>query len=200
MRHYLGYDINGSLASIEAFGPVGWPADARMEDSENDVASVTSLRESRAVSSPGIVNWVLFDCPCDPGQGDLLKNCVCVPSKFAESFVDTATKTLKPKPMRTVYIDGEVVSDQSVITRDPGTTMTLKVASNLMPDGEIVNCVQKGIVDLTLDDEWELTFAAGETDTKTLVAPAQGSRGAVAIGGRLVRPLVFFVRGFVVPE
>ena len=94
MRHYFGYDIDGNLRSLETYGPVGWPAEFCMEDPECLADSVTSLRESRLKNAPEIINWVVFDCPCDPGQGDLLKNCTCVNIKFAESYVDTAAKTM----------------------------------------------------------------------------------------------------------
>ena len=195
MRHYFGYDINGALRSIENYGPAGWPANFRMDDPDCTADVVTSLRERRASKNPEIIGWVLFDCQCDASQGAIIADCKCCNSKFSTSYVDVQTKTLKTKPLRTVYIDSDVVNNGDIVTRAPGTVVTLKVAASL-PDGEIVHCVQTGQVDLTLDDEWDLTFTNGVTDTKSLTAPAQGSRGAVAISGPRIRPMSFFLRGF----
>ena len=196
MRHYFGYDINGTLLSVEAYGPIGWPADYCMEDPECLADSVVSLRESRARNSPGIINWVLYDCPCDPGQGVLLKDCTCVNSTFGVSYVDVLGKAMHPKPMQTVYVDTTVVKAGDIITKSPGTQMILKITGQGVPDGTIARCAQKGSVDLTLDDEWEMVFERGVSTTKTLTAPAQGSRGIVSISGTLIRPITFAVRGF----
>jgi hypothetical protein len=199
VRHYFGYDINGILSSVETYGPAGWPANLCMENPECLEDAVTSLRVSRAKNSPNIVNWVVFDCPCDPGQGALLKDCPCVGSKFAESYVDTTAKVMIPKPMRTVYVDGVVVQHMDVITREPGTKVILKLVADGLPDGAKAVCSQKGQVDLTLEDEWELLFTAGKSDTKELTTPAQGTKGVCSIGGDLMRPLAFLLRGFAAP-
>jgi hypothetical protein len=199
VRHYFGYDINGSLTTVEIYGPSGWPSTHCMEDPECMEAAVTSLRESRAKDAPGVIDWVVFDCPCDPGQGDLLKDCGCFNTKYAENYVDTVSKTLVPKPMRTVLVDDVVVTPNQVITKDPGTVVVLKISAVGMPDGETAVCAQKGMVDLCLEDAWDLTFTGGVTDTKELTAPAQGTKGAVFVGGRLMRPMSFILRGFATP-
>lgn len=196
MRHYFGYDINGDLLAIETYGPAGWPTDHCMEDPQCVKDSVCSLRESRAKNAPGIIDWVLYDCPCNAGQGAILKNCTCVNSKYGVSYVDVASRVLRPKPMTTVYIDSVAIQSGDIITRDPGTQMTLKVTGNGVPDGTVVRCVQKGSVDLVLDDEWELEFSNGVSTTKVLTAPAQGARGIVNVSGTLIRPVIFSVRGF----
>lgn len=196
MRHYFGYDIDGNLRSYESYGPVGWPSNHCLEDPNCEAAAVTSLRESRAVKHPEISDWVLFDCPCSPANGDVLKNCACASPKFAESYVDVQTKTIKTKPLRTVYVDGQVVTDKETVTRAPGAQVDLKVISNGMPDGAKVTCVQRGTTDIALEDTWEMTFANGTTETKSLVAPAQGAKGFLFISGPRIRPLVFALRGF----
>jgi hypothetical protein len=119
--------------------------------------------------------------------------------KFPESYVDTATKTLKIKPLRSVVVDGEPVENRGVITRPPGTQVTVKVVAAGIPDGETVKCTQKGTIDIALEDEWTLTFQNGETETTTLIAPAQGTKGTLAIEGKLLRPLMFLLRGFEIP-
>lgn len=196
MRHYFGYDINGRLRSVEVYGPIGWPADKCMADPSCVAEAVTSLREQRSGDAPEIINWVLYDCSCDPGQGHLLRDCKCFNTQFAEHTVDVQNKVMVPKPLRTVYIDDVVVGNRDIVTRAPGTAVVLKIVSAGMPDGEKALCTQGGAVDLTLDDAWELTFSNGETDTKTLVAPSQGTKGGVGIGGKLMRPLIFYLRGF----
>ena len=199
MRHYFGYDLDGNLRSYESYGPAGWPTSHCLEDGECDEAAVSSLREMRNKQNPEIVNWVLYDCPCDPAQGDLLRNCKCAGPKIAESYVDTNARVIRPKPIRTVVVDGQVVADREVVTAAPGTSVDFKVVCHGLPDGEKVKCVQKGSVDITVEDEWEMTIANGETETKTLVAPAQGTKGYIMIGGTRVRPLTFGLRGFVAP-
>ncbi len=196
MRHYFGYDVNGTLRSLESYGPAGWPAEKCMEDPTCLEAAVTSLRASRAKSAPDVIDWVLYDCTCDAGQGALLRDCICFNTKFNESYVDTQTKAMVPKPIQTVLIDDVAVVNGEVITRDPGTVLTLKIVSVGMLDGEKVLCTQTGVIDLTLDDQWELTISGGETETKTLVVPAQGSKGSVAINGKRIRSMMFCVRGF----
>lgn len=196
MRHYFGYTINGQLRSVETYGPAGWPAEKCMEDPDCLEAAVTSLRKSRAKNAPDVINWVLYDCPCDPGQGAILRDCVCFNAKFSENYVDTVSKAMVPKPMQTILVDDVVIVSGDVITRDPGTILTFKVVSVGMLDGAKVTCNQKGSIDITLDDEWELTFSGGETETTNLTAPAQGSKGYVSISGLRMRPLSFCVRGF----
>ena len=200
MRHYFGYDIDGNLRSYESYGPAGWPNDHCLEDPDCVAESVASLRESRAKKYPAIINWAVFDCPCDPGAGDLLVDCACAGSKFGESYVDTSAGTLMTKPLRSVYVDGEIIEDREVITRAPGTVVNFKVTSVGMPDGELLRCVQSGSVDLTLEDVWTVPFAGGRTEEMSLVAPAQGTKGVVGLGGDLMRPFTFVLRGFVVPE
>ena len=199
MRHYFGYDNTGTLRSVETYGPAGWPNDKCLADPECLAESVVSLRESRGKRDPDIVNWVLFDCPCDAGQGDLLKNCKCVSPKFAESYVDLDTKTILPKPNRTVYIDGEVVQNGGVVTRAPGTAVDLKVVSAGMADDTELTCVQGGMADVSMDDQWTLTFTGGETDTKTLVTPSQGNKGSISISGPKFRGIIVWLRGFTAP-
>lgn len=196
MRHYFGYDIDGVLRSMETYGPTGWPSDACMADPDCAAEAALSLRASRSNKNPEIIGWVLFDCCCDPSQGCCLRDCHCIGDKFAESYVDVSTKTIKAKPMRTVYVDDVVVKSRDTITKSPGTVVTLKIVSANMPDGEKVKCVQKGVIDLALEDEWELTFTGGETDTKTLTAPSQGTKGGVHLHGRYMRPHHFLLRGF----
>lgn len=199
MRHYFGYDIDGNLRSVEAYGPAGWPATHCLEDGSCEQPAVTSLWESRADDTPAIVNWVVYDCPCDPAAGALLRDCVCFNAKFAESYVDPQTKTLKTKPTRQIYVDGEVIESGSIITRAPGTTITFKLVSANMPDDEVVRCIQRGTVDIAENDEWELVFQGGETPEGTLIAPAQGTRGSIVFTGKLLRPANFFLRGFAAP-
>ena len=103
---------------------------------------------------------------------------------------------LVKKPLRTVYVDDYAVSNNETITREPGTQVVLKIISTGMDDGVIARCTQKGQVDLTLDDEWDLVFSGGVTDTKVLTTPAQGTKGIVGITGKMIRPLVFCLRGF----
>jgi len=196
VRHYFGYDTNGVLRSVEVYGPAGWPSSHCVEDPDCQEDAVTSLREGRANNAPDVIDWVLFDCSCDPAQGALLKDCVCYNAEFAESYVNTQTKTLVKKPLRTVQLDNKTISNNETITHPPGTKVVLKIISTGMPDGETAHCTQKGAVDLTLDDEWDLTFEGGVTDAKTLTAPAQGTKGVVAISGKMMRPITFCLRGF----
>lgn len=195
MRHYFGYDINGQLRSLEIYGPTGWPTDQCMEDPDCADASVTSLREARAKNAPDIINWVLYNCPCDAGQGDLVKDCVCFNSKFSESVVDVPNKTLIAKPLRTVFLDDVAIENEGEVFKTPGSTVVLKIFSAAMPDGEKATCVQRGIVNMTIEDEWELSFQNGMSETKALIVPPEGIKGIVAIGGRLMRPIAFLVRG-----
>ena len=198
MRHYFGYDIDGGLRSYESYGPAGWPTNACLADPACVAKSVTSLRESRTGTAPDIINWVLFDCPCDPGQGALLKDCKCASNRFGESYVDVSTKTLRPKPTRTVMIDGNPVDLNSTITKNPGETVVLKVVSAGMPDGAKIHCAQKGMADIALEPEWDLLVSNGESDTKVLTAPAQGTKGVVIMSGRLFRGFSFQLRGFAI--
>jgi len=194
MRHYFGYDINGHLKTIEMYGPSGWPLDQRMDDANCEHKGVTSLRASRVTTAPNVVGWVLYDCPCSPNSS--CRDCKCINTKFATSFVDAGTKALVDKPLRTILVDNQPVDNEAVITRDPGATVVFKVSSPTMPDGEKALCIQRGSVDIALEDEWYLTFTNGMSEAKTLIAPAQGTRGVVHIGGGKVRPLAFFLRGF----
>jgi len=196
VRHYFGYDDNGELKAIEIYGPTGWPSDQCMADPNCRHKGVTSLRESRAKTAPSVIGWVLYDCPCDADSGHLVTNCVCFNKKFAESYVDTQMKLLISKPLRTVLIDNVPISHGEIVTRNPGTSVVLKIAAIGVPNGEKAHCTQKGIVDLTLDDEWDLLFENNLSETKTLITPAQGSKGAVHIGGKLLRPMTFCLRGF----
>jgi hypothetical protein len=196
MRHYYGYDVNGTLRTVEVYGPAGWPAEQCLEDPDCIDPSVTSLRESRAKTAPEVIAWVLFDCQCDASQGALVNDCVCFNTKMAESYVDTVSKTLVNKPLRTVYVDDVEINSGDIVTRDPGTQISFKITSQGMPDGNKARCSQKGLVDLTLEDEWEMIFAGGRTALKTLTTPAQGTRGGVGISGDLLRPFIFFLRGF----
>lgn len=196
MRHYFGYDINGNLRSYEANGPVGWPPGQCLADTECQAIAVTSLRNSRAITDPDIIGWVPFDCSCNVANGETIRDCKCVDSKFAESYVDVPTKTLRSKPLRSVYIDDVLIADQDVITRAPGTPVRLKVASEGAENGSTVVCAQRGPAEVALETTWEMTFLAGVTEEKVLIAPAQGSRGAVVMAGARVRPFRFFLRGF----
>lgn len=196
MRHYFGYDVEGRLRSVETFGPAGWPATYCMEDPNCEAPSVTSLRERRATNEPHIINWVVFDCPCNPANGDLLRDCVCFNSKFAESYVNTATGLLTPKPPMNVYVDDVLIAHDDIVTRAPGTEVSFKLVAPFMPDQEEAIVYQQGGVDIALEDEWTLTFVGGETPPSTLIAPAQGTRGVVFLAGKLIRPMRFYVRGF----
>jgi hypothetical protein len=169
-----------------------------MADPNCSHKSITSLKESRAKDTPGIINWVLFDCDCDAESGHSVTDCACFNKKYAESYVDPQTKLLVTKPVRTVLINGAAVSHGDVVTYPPGTAVELKIASAGIPDGGKARCVQKGAVDLTLDDEWDLVFTNGVSETKTLIAPAQGTKGAVHVGGKFVRPMTFALRGFAI--
>lgn len=199
VRHYFGYDIEGRLSSVETYGPAGWPNDLCMEDPNCDAASVTTLRERRAANEPHIINWVVFDCPCSPANGDLLRDCVCFNEKFAGSYVNTETGILVSKPAVGVYVDDVLIEFDEVVTRDPGTQVSFKLVSAFMPDQEVVTVHQRGTVDVALEDQWDLTFVNGETASSSLTAPAQGSRGAVFIAGKMIRPFRFFLRGFQTP-
>lgn len=196
MRHYFGYDNDGNLRSYEAYGPVGWPHNHCLEDPNCEATSVTSLRETRASDSPYIIDWVLFDCPCDPAQGAILRDCPCIPGKFSSSYVDTATRSIKSKPARTVYVDGVLIQDGETVTRTPGAQVLFKVVASGLPDGSIVNCAQRGQVDVAIDPQWDMTIVGGTTEEKALVAPSQGTKGLVFIGGAKIRPFSFYLRGF----
>lgn len=196
MRHYFGYDVDGTLVSVETYGPAGWPSNLCLEDPECQEDSVVSLRERRAQVAPELIDWVVFDCPCDPAQGDLLRNCNCVGPKFAESYVNTQNRSLVAKPLRSVYVDDVLIHNGDIITKDPGTIVTMKVVVSQVPDGTKVHCIQRGAVDLTLEDEWDLIVENGTTGTKDLIAPAQGTKGVVAVSGPMIRPMTFCVRGF----
>lgn len=196
MRHYFGYDVNGDLRSWEVYGPAGWPPGQCLADTACQAVSVTSLRESRAATDPQIIGWALYDCPCSVADGALIKNCECVRSKYAESYVDTTTKVLLSKPLRTVYVDDVVVADAAVITRAPGVEIRLKVASEGAVNGSKVYCTQAGPGEVAPEPSWEMTFLAGSTEEKILTTPAQGTRGLVVMAGSRVRPFRFFLRGF----
>lgn len=196
MRHYFGYDIDGKLRSVETYGPTGWPTDKCMADPTCNAKAVASLRERRGKGDPEIINWALFDCPCDPAKGLILRDCSCLNTKFATSYVDVQTKTLHTKPQRTVYVDGEVVTHNQLVTRAPGNPVEVQIASAGMPDGYVIQCFQKGTVDLHLEDEWGLEVTNGVSETTVLIAPAQGTRGVFSINGKMVRPMSFVLRGF----
>jgi hypothetical protein len=110
--------------------------------------------------------------------------------------MDMQTKLLVAKPLRNVLIDDVSVFHGETVTKEPGTQVVLKIVSADTPDGGVVRCTQKGVIDLTLEDEWELLFEGGISETKILITPAQGTKGAVHIGGKLMRPMTFCLRGF----
>jgi hypothetical protein len=197
MRHFFGYDINGSLRSIETYGPAGWPKDHCLINPACNKAAVLSLKEDRAGKNPDIVGWVLFDCGCDVAAGRLVRDCKCVTNRFSNSYVDMTVKTLKPKPTRSVYIDGVLINDKDVVTKNPGAAIKLKIVSADMETGQIVECGQKGPVDVAPEATWQMTFSSGETEEKTLTAPAQGTKAVVFMAGTRVRPFMFTLRGFV---
>lgn len=196
MRHYFGYDAEGSLVSVENYGPAGWPSTHRMDDPNCTETSVVSLRDRRAETSPEIVGWIPFDCACDASQGDLLQNCGCCNAKFGESFVDVSTKTLKSKPLRSVYVDNNLVNPRDVVSKTPGAVVPFKVVCPDISDGEVVKCIQRGQVDIYPEDEWDMVVTGGTTAEVSLTAPAQGTRGILHIYGKYIRPMSFALRGF----
>lgn len=196
MRHFFGYDINGALRSIETYGPAGWPTDHCLINPACNKAAVLSLKEDRAAKNPEVIGWVLFDCGCNAGSGHLIRDCPCVAKKFANGYVDVATKTLKSKPQRSVYVDGALVNDRDTVSKPPGAVVRLKIVSADMENGQVAQCAQKGQIEIAAEPSWEMTFNGGETEEKVLVAPAQGTKGSVFIGGIRVRPLMFQLRGF----
>jgi hypothetical protein len=129
-------------------------------------------------------------------DGALLKDCGCVTTKYAESYVDTSTKLLVNKPLRTVYVDDVVTADGAVITRDPGVQVRLRVASEGALNGSRVQCAQGAAVEIAPEPSWEMTFLAGTTEEKILTTPAQGTRGLVVMAGSRIRPFRFYLRGF----
>jgi len=196
MRHYFGYDVEGRIRSVEVYGPTGWPHGKCMMDPNCEDPAVVSLRESRNKSQPEIIGWVLDDCCCDPSQGARVKDCRCNEETLSTKYVDVAAKVLKTKPLAQVMVDGAVVTTGSIVTRPPGTAVSLHVVSEGMPDETTIRCVQKGPVDITIEDEWDLTISGGKTESVPLVAPAPGTRGALQLFGKLMRPTTIFLRGF----
>lgn len=196
MRHFFGYDVNGTLRSVETYGPAGWPTDHCLINPDCVKQAVTSLKEERGANSPDVVGWVLFDCPCNPADGHLLRDCQCISSKFSSSYVDMTTKTLRAKPQRSVYLDGILVNDREVVTRTPGAQVRLKIVAADMENGQTVQCMQHGQVEVAPETSWEMTFSNGTTEEKILIAPSQGTKGTVYLAGSRVKPLMFQLRGF----
>lgn len=204
MRHFLGYKSTGEIATIETFGPGGWPTSCGSCEGGCDPMTnincvyppAVDLKNKRANRNPEIVGYVLYDCPCSSS------NPVCQPGCYnnfmSTHYVDVETKTALSKPSVEMQIDAVAVADKDLVDKLPGTDVVLKLVGPDVPDGATATCSTKGPVDITPEgpDTFQLTFSGGVTNTKTLTTPAQGSKGRVFLGGKYVRFQGFTLRGW----
>ena len=198
MRYFFGYLANGGLTSVESYTPGGWPdcdcspGCTGLSNPDCGNALCISLRAGRAQHRPDIVGYVDYNCPCPT---DLAQCAGHVEAVYASHYV--VDGELVEKAETTHFLDGEplTVSDQTIL-KVPETTIAYKIASPGIPDGSKAYCFQGNATRVAPEENWEMTFTDGETEEKTLIAPAQGSNGEVRVAGPLINGIRFNILGW----
>lgn len=194
MKHYISYDAQGRLVGVHTIHHAGtqlggWPDDIRLDDENCQHEAAQSIRKN-VIGKNGAVGFVAYSCPCPATK----TTCACANKKYAKSrFV---AGQLVTKGEAAVILDGGPLANDATVSRAPGSQTAFRVACAGAANGAKVTVFQRGAVALMEASKIELTFTDGETEEFTLVAPAQGLTGAVAILGDDILPMGLFLRGW----
>lgn len=194
MKHYISYDAQGRLVGVHTIHHAGtqlggWPDDIRLDDENCTHEAAKSIR-ANIIGKNGAVGFVAYNCSCPATK----TTCSCANKKYAKSKF--AGGQLVTKLEAAVMLDGGPLANDAIVNRVPSSSTAFRVACANVPNGAKVTVFQRGHVALMEASKIELTFTDGQTEEFSLVAPAQGLTGAVAITGDDVLPMGLFLRGW----
>lgn len=204
MRHFMGYNADGVTCSLESYSPGGWPSICEnctggcegLADTACKNPSVVSLRTKRAKTSPEIVGFIAYDCPCPSTAFG------CEVGHQTEwtnlHYVDVATGEWAKKPGAKITLDGVEITEQDVIVnRAPGSKSTFKVIAPGVPDGSTLFLGTFGPFDIVDGpDLMEIEINNGESEDITFHTPAHGIKVMVGVSGKWTPVKRFRLRGW----
>lgn len=204
MRHFMGYNADGVIASLESYSPGGWPSICEnctggcegLADTACKNPSVVSLRTKRADKNPEIVGFIAYDCPCPSTafgcEGNHQNDWTNL------HYVDVATGEWVKKPGVSLTLDGQpVAGEDELINKEPGTTSIFKIIAPSVPDGENLVLGTFGPFDIVDGpDLMTVEINNGESEDITFYAPAHGIKVMVGVSGKWTPVKRFQFRGW----
>jgi hypothetical protein len=196
MRHYFGYNSDGTLVSCWT-AQNGHPPEFDLHNPNSDQPRVQLAYAEHQKKHKNFAGFVGFDCPCPPNTGNF---CECAFPKYAASYVKSGA--LLPKASASFLLDDQpqpsLALGQSV-DRAPGSKIVLTVVCQALADGEIVKLApwnHGAAVHAGFPAQVPLTMKGGVSETTMIVAPAQGMTGGFCVKHDRVAAGSLWIRGF----
>jgi hypothetical protein len=194
MKHYFGATPDGRLywTFVRAGGYDGSTVDLEDQNPQDPHAlHLLSVYNKNMKASETLDCVLVYECPCPPGGQEV---CDCPSQKRITSYCNNGVLT--DKPTCKLLIDGVDTTTGTTVTRYPNSLFTAQLVAddpNDFQDGEVAYLYSTQMLET---GQATLTFNSGQTNTVTLRAPAQGSRGYLSVAGIRVCYYSLYVKGF----
>lgn len=192
MRHYFGYNNDGTLVSFWA-AQGGHPPEFDLHNKESDNQAVKQAYVEHIKKHPGFAGFIAFDCRCQTTN-----HCDCSNRKYYSSYVKDGK--LVSKLDASFLLDGqpqESLHLGQLVNKEPGAKIRLSVVCNL-PDGETIKLAPGPGPALHRDFPAHVTLimSSGVSQETIVVVPAQGLTGSLSVIHNRVKSGSLWLRGF----